>query len=108
MFEGKTAEGLAMANAAILIGLIEELIERRVMVRAHPSELLQETVNKLENCPAVDWSNAVGAIAIIRSNCCRKFPRPPARISRQAASRWPKTLPGPLHWPTHPFAQETP
>jgi hypothetical protein len=27
MFEGKTAEGLAMANAAILIGLIEELIE---------------------------------------------------------------------------------
>jgi hypothetical protein len=61
MFEGKTAEGLAMANAAILIGFIEELIERRVMVRAHAGELLQETVNKLENCPTADWSNAMGA-----------------------------------------------
>lgn len=76
MFEGKTAEGLAMANAAILIGFIEELIERRVMVRAHAGELLQETVNKLENCPTADLEQCHGRIAIIRSNCCRKFPRP--------------------------------
>jgi hypothetical protein len=76
MFEGKTAEGLAMANAAILIGLIEELIERRVMARARAGELLQEAANKLETCPTADWSNAVDAIAIIRKQLLPQISAP--------------------------------
>jgi len=69
MFEKKIAKGLAMANAAILIGLIEELIEHRVRAR-------QEAANKLENCPTAGWSNAVDAIAIIRKQLLPQISAP--------------------------------
>ena len=71
MFEGKTTKGLARANAAILIGLIEELIERRVMARER-----QEAANKLENCPTADWSKPVDAIAIIRKQLLPQISAP--------------------------------
>ncbi len=65
MLDGKTSEGLAMVNTAILMRLIEELIERGVIARPGAIALLQDAADKLENCPKSDWSNVVDAVATI-------------------------------------------
>jgi hypothetical protein len=66
MLEGKTHDGLAMANTAVLLQLIEELIELGVITRPGASALLRHAVDNLKNCPTADRSNTADAITIIR------------------------------------------
>jgi hypothetical protein len=63
MLNGDTADCLALANTAILMRLIEELIERGVIAR--DTALLRDAVNDLENCPDVS-TRVEGAIKMIR------------------------------------------
>jgi len=49
MLSDDTADCLALANTAILMRLIEELIERGVIAR--PTTLLQNAVSDLQGCP---------------------------------------------------------
>ena len=65
MIDGETANCLALANTAILIRLMERLIERGIIARFVASALLEDAVSDLENCP--EFSSRVGdAICIIR------------------------------------------
>jgi hypothetical protein len=63
MFEGKTADCLALANTAILIRLIEQLVERGAIARPNATTLLQDAVSYLQDCP--DASRTGEAITII-------------------------------------------
>jgi hypothetical protein len=65
MFDGETADCLALANTAILMRLIGELIERGVIARPGASALLRDAVSDLENCPESS-SRIEDAIRIIR------------------------------------------
>ena len=49
MLSEDTADCLSLANTAILMRLIEELIERGAVAR--PTLLLQDAVTDLEGCP---------------------------------------------------------
>ena len=49
MLNGETADLLALANSAILMQLIEELIEHGVIGRQ--SALLRDAASDLESCP---------------------------------------------------------
>ena len=69
MFEGKTADCLALANTAILMRLIEELIERGVISTS--GALLRDAVSDLENCP--DETRTVEAIKIIHDELMPRF-----------------------------------
>jgi hypothetical protein len=51
MFDGETADCLALANTAILMRLIEELSQRGVISKPSASALLRNAVSDLENCP---------------------------------------------------------
>jgi hypothetical protein len=65
MLNGETADCLALANTAILMRLMGELIERGVIARPGASALLRDAVSDLENCP--EFSSRVDdAIRIIR------------------------------------------
>jgi hypothetical protein len=65
MLNGETADCLALANTAILMRLMEELIERGVIARPGAGALLRDAVSDLENCP--EFSSRVDdAIRIIR------------------------------------------
>jgi hypothetical protein len=68
MLDGKTAEGLAMANTAILMRLIEELIDRGIIATTGAGALLRDAADKLENCPTSSQSNVADAVAIIRKD----------------------------------------
>jgi hypothetical protein len=48
MLEGKTHDGLAMANTAVLLQLIEELIDLGVITRPGASALLRHAVENLK------------------------------------------------------------
>lgn len=65
MFDAETADCLALANTAILMRLLEELIERGVIARPGASALLRNAVSDLENCPESS-SRVEDAIRIIR------------------------------------------
>jgi hypothetical protein len=65
MLEGKTHDGLAIANTAILPQLIEELIELSIITRPGARGLLRHAVDHLKNCPTADQSNIADAITII-------------------------------------------
>jgi hypothetical protein len=65
MFDGETADCLALANTAILMRLIGELIERGVIARPGASALLRDAASDLENCPESS-SRVEDAIRIIR------------------------------------------
>ena len=65
MFDGETADCLAIANTVVLMRLIEELIERGVIARPGASALLRDAVSDLEDCPESS-SRVEGAIRIIR------------------------------------------
>jgi hypothetical protein len=75
MLEGKTSDCLAIANTAILIRLIEALIERGVITRPDASSLLRDAVDSLENCPNSDHSNFVDATTIIRKELMLRISR---------------------------------
>ena len=65
MLNGETADCLALANTAILMRLLEELIERGLIAKPGVSALLRDAVSDLENCP--EFSLRVDdAIGIIR------------------------------------------
>ena len=65
MLNGETADCLALANTAILMQLLEELIERGLIAKPGVSALLRDAVSDLENCP--EFSSRVDdAIRIIR------------------------------------------
>jgi hypothetical protein len=66
MFDGKTLECLPLANTAILIRLLGELIETGVIARPRAGALLQDAVHDLENCPDSDRTNIEEAVRIIR------------------------------------------
>jgi len=51
MFEGKTADCLALANTAILMRLIEQLTAQGAISRFSVSTLLHDAVSDLQNCP---------------------------------------------------------
>jgi hypothetical protein len=74
MFEGKTADCLALANTAILMRLIEQLIEHSAIARPIASTLLQDAVSDLQKCP--DASRTVEAVAIIRNELMPRFFEP--------------------------------
>ena len=63
MLSEDTADCLALANTAILLRLMEELIEGGVVTR--PSVLLQNAVSDLQTCPERS-SRVEDAIRLIR------------------------------------------
>jgi hypothetical protein len=63
MFSEDTADCLALANTAILVRLIERLIESGVI--AKPDALLRDAVSDLETCPESS-SRVEDAIKLIR------------------------------------------
>jgi hypothetical protein len=65
MLDGETADCLAIANTAVLMRLIEELIERGVIARPSACALLRDAVSDLEDCPESS-SRVEDAIRIIR------------------------------------------
>ena len=71
MFEGKTADCLALANTAILMRLIEQLIDRGAMARPSVGILLRDAVSDLQNCP--DETRTVEAIKIIHDELMPRF-----------------------------------
>jgi hypothetical protein len=71
MLDGKTSDCLAIANTAILMRLIEELIARGVVVS--PWSLLLDAVDNLENCAKADRTNVEDAIRIIRKELMPQF-----------------------------------
>jgi hypothetical protein len=71
MFEGKTADCLALANTAILMRLVDHLIEHGAIARPSVITLLQDAVSDLKNCP--DASRSVEAATIIRNELMPRF-----------------------------------
>jgi hypothetical protein len=71
MFEGKTADCLALANTAILMRLIEQLIEQGAVARLSVSALLRDAVADLQKCP--DASRTGEAVKIIRNELMPRF-----------------------------------
>ena len=71
MLDGKTSDCLAIANTAILMRLIEELIARGVVVS--PWSLLLDAVDTLENSANADRTNVEDAIRIIRKELMPQF-----------------------------------
>jgi hypothetical protein len=51
MLNGETADCLVLANTAILMQLIEELIEHGVIARSGASALFRDAASDLESCP---------------------------------------------------------
>jgi hypothetical protein len=66
MLEGRTSDCLAIANTAILMQLMEELITQGAIARPAANAVLSDAVNSLMNCPSGDHSNFVDAVTIIR------------------------------------------
>ena len=66
MLEGRTSDCLAIANTAILMRLMEELIANGAITRLATNTVLCDAVGSLENCPSGDHSNFVEAVTIIR------------------------------------------
>jgi hypothetical protein len=65
MLNGETADCLALANTAILMRLMEALVDRGVIAGPAASAMLRDAVSDLENCP--EFSSRVDdAIRIIR------------------------------------------
>ena len=71
MFEGKTADCLALANTAILMRLIEQLIDQGAMARPSVGILLRDAVSDLQNWP--DQTRTVEAIKIIHDELMPRF-----------------------------------
>ena len=71
MFEGETADCLALANTAILMRLIDQLIEHGVMDRLSARALLRDAVKDLEDCS--NASRAADAIKIVREELIPRF-----------------------------------
>jgi hypothetical protein len=72
MLEGRTADCLAIANTAILMRLVEELITCGVITRPVAKTVLKDAVDGLENGPNGDHSNFVDAVTIIRKELMPK------------------------------------
>jgi hypothetical protein len=66
MLEGRTTDCLAIANTAILMRLMEELIAKGAITRPTAGTVLSDAVDSLVNCPSGDHSNFVDAVTIIR------------------------------------------
>lgn len=75
MFDGETADSLALANTVILMRLIEELIERGVIARPGASALLRDAVSDLVDCPE-SGSRVEDAIRIIRKDLTPRIMAP--------------------------------
>ena len=60
MLEGRTSDCLAIANTAILMRLMEELITQGAITKPAANIVLSDAVNSLANCPSGD------AVTIIR------------------------------------------
>jgi hypothetical protein len=71
MFEGKTTECLALANTAILMRLIEQLIEHGAIARPIASTMLEDAMSDLQKC--ADASRTVEAVTIIRNELIPRF-----------------------------------
>jgi len=59
MFEGKTADCLALANTAILIRLIDQIVEAGAITKPYAHTLLREAVNDLKACPDANRTGEV-------------------------------------------------
>ena len=66
MLEGRTSDCLAIANTAILMRLLEELVASGIIKRPIARAVLSDATDSLVNCPSGDHSNFVEAAAIIR------------------------------------------
>ncbi|MET0347321.1 MAG: hypothetical protein ABW031_02245 [Methyloceanibacter sp.] len=73
MLEGRTADCLAIANTAILMRLVEELIASGVITRPVATTVLKDAGDSLQSCPSGDHSNFVDAVAIIRKELMPKL-----------------------------------
>jgi hypothetical protein len=67
MFEGETADCLALANTAILMRVIEQLVGHGPDARA----LLRDAISDLESCP--NASRTEDAIKIIRKELMPRY-----------------------------------
>jgi hypothetical protein len=52
MLEGRTSDCLAIANTAILMRLMEELITKGAITRPVANTVLCDAVDSLTNCPS--------------------------------------------------------
>jgi hypothetical protein len=76
MLEGKTSDSLAIANTAILMRLVEELISSGVITKPTASTVLCDAVDSLLNCPSGEHSNFVDAVTIIRKELMPRIAGP--------------------------------
>ncbi|HEX2448362.1 MAG TPA: hypothetical protein VHK26_09280 [Methyloceanibacter sp.] len=76
MLEGKTSDSLAIANTAILMRLVEELISSGVITKPTASTVLRDAVDSLLNCPSGEHSNFVDAVTIIRKELMPRIAGP--------------------------------
>jgi hypothetical protein len=76
MLEGKTSDSLAIANTAILMRLVEELISSGVITKPTASTVLSDAVDSLLNCPSGEHSNFVDAVTIIRKELMPRIAGP--------------------------------
>ncbi len=65
MFDGETADSLALANTAILLRLLDHLIERGVIAKSDANLVLRDAMRSLEDCPQ-SGTRVEDAIRIIR------------------------------------------
>jgi hypothetical protein len=75
MLNGETADCLAPADTAILMRLIQELIESGVIASSGASALFRDAVSNLENCPEFS-SRVEDAARIIRKELMPGIVRP--------------------------------
>ena len=66
MLEGRTSHCPAIANTAILMRLMEELITQGAITKPAANTVLSDAVNSLVNCPSGEHSNFEDAVAVIR------------------------------------------
>jgi hypothetical protein len=73
MLHGKTAEAIAIANTAILMELLERLVERGAFTKPDAIALLATAAEKLESEPNAATGRVVEAIRIIRRELIRRL-----------------------------------
>jgi hypothetical protein len=66
MLHGKTADAVARANTAILMQLIEQLIDLRLLTKAAAIAMLGEAADKMASGPNATSGTVMDDVQIIR------------------------------------------
>jgi hypothetical protein len=76
MLHGKTSGSTALANTAILMRLIEGLIERGIVARADASSWLEDAADRLASGPNATGNKVIESVEIIRKDLLPRISQP--------------------------------